>query len=239
MFTNRRVLVVIPARGGSKGIPMKNIVPVAGKPLISYTTELIRELPWVDHAVVSTDSEEIAAVAQLAGTVEIVWRPEALAGDRVGDMPVLKHALEVAENETGQLFDILVMLQATSPLRTPSEVELCVDRLIKGSWRSVWTVCETDLSFHPQKQVRFNDGGALSFFIQAGQSIIARQQLAPSFHRNGVAYAFTTEFIKSSDSVFSEGTSSAVVTAPGHISIDTQKDIEAVEAALEGFQRKV
>ena len=234
MLRDKRVLVVIPARGGSKGIPHKNITLVAGKPLIHYTTELLAELAWIDAAVVSTDDEDIAAEALLAKTVEIVWRPQELAGDRIGDMPVLAHALGEAEATARLSFDVVVMLQPTSPLRSADDVLECVSTLIAGNWDAVWTVSETDLTYHPLKQVKLLPGGSIEFYLDSGSHIIARQQLQPAFHRNGVAYAFTADFVRTADSVFSPGRSSAVVTPGRHISIDTTEDILAVEQALQG-----
>lgn len=234
MLRDKRVLVVIPARGGSKGIPHKNITPVAGKPLIRYTTELLTELVWIDAAVVSTDDQDIAAEALVAKTAEIVWRPEELAGDRIGDMPVLAHALGQAEAKAGSSFDIVVMLQPTSPLRNAENVLECVNTLIEGDWDAVWTVSESDLTYHPQKQVKMLPGGAIEFYLDSGSHIVARQQLQPAFHRNGVAYALTADFVRRADSIFSPGRSSAVVTPGRHISIDTTQDILAVEEALQG-----
>lgn len=232
MRHGKRVLVVIPARGGSKGIPHKNIASVAGKPLIAYTTELLGELPWVDWAVVSTDDTDIAQEALRVGTAEIVWRPEELSGDRIGDMPVLAHALSESEATTGERCDVVVMLQPTSPLRTASDIEGCLDTLLDGSWDSVWTVSETDLTYHPQKQVKLSPDGVLDFYLESGSLITARQQLEPAFHRNGVCYAFTADFVRTSDSVFSPGKSTALVTSGQHISIDTMDDILAVERAI-------
>jgi len=228
----KRILVVIPARGGSKGILQKNITPVAGRPLISYTTEFLAELPWVDMAVVSTNDTDIAAEALRARTAEIVWRPEELSGDRVGDMPVLAHALSESEATSGKRCDVVVMLQPTSPLRTASDVEECVETLLEGAWDSVWTVSETNLSYHPTKQVKLSPEGVLDFYLELGPQIIARQQLEPSFHRNGVCYAFTADFVRTSQSVFSPGKSTAQVTPGHHVSIDTPDDILAVERAL-------
>ena len=234
MLRDKRVLVVIPARGGSKGIPHKNITLVAGKPLIHYTTELLAELAWIDTAVVSTDDQDIAAEALVAKTAEIVWRPEELAADRIGDMPVLAHALGEAEAKAGTSFDVVVMLQPTSPLRSADDVLECVRTLIEGDWDAVWTVSETNLTYHPQKQVKLLPGGSIEFYLDSGSQIIARQQLGSAFHRNGVAYAFTADFVRTADSVFSPGRSSAVVTAGNHISIDTPEDILAVEQAMQG-----
>ncbi|MDA7715954.1 acylneuraminate cytidylyltransferase family protein [Pontimonas sp.] len=224
--------MVIPARGGSKGIPHKNIAPVAGKPLISYTTELLSELPWVDVAVVSTDDADIAEEALRAGTAEILWRPAELSGDRIGDMPVLAHALRKSEAPSSEPFDVVVMLQPTSPLRTASEVEECVDKLIDEDWDAVWTVSETDLTYHPQKQVRLSPDGVLNFYLESGSRVVTRQELEAAFHRNGVCYAFSAAFVRRSDSVFAPGASTAVITTGSQISIDTQADIRRVESEL-------
>ena len=237
MLRDKQVLVVIPARGGSKGIPHKNITPVAGKPLIHYTTELLAELAWLDAAVVSTDDQDIAAEALLAKTVEIVWRPEELAGDRIGDMPVLAHALGEAEAKAGTSFDVVVMLQPTSPLRSADDVLECVRTLIEGDWDAVWTVSETGLTYHPQKQVKLLPNGMLEFYVASGSHIIARQELAPAFHRNGVCYAFTADFVRQSDSVFSAGRSTGVLTTGTHISIDTLADVQAVEHEIQSRQQ--
>jgi CMP-N-acetylneuraminic acid synthetase len=234
VLQDKRVLVVIPARGGSKGIPHKNITPVAGKPLIHYTTELLTELAWIDGAVVSTDDQDIAAEALVAKTAEVVWRPAELAGHRIGDMPVLAHALGEAEAKAGSSFDVVVMLQPTSPLRSADDVLDCASTLIEGDWDAVWTVSESDLTYHPQKQVKILPGGSIEFYLDSGSQIIARQQLESAFHRNGVAYAFTADFVRTADSVFSPGRSSAVVTPGRHISIDTRDDILAVEQAMQG-----
>ena len=153
MFNGSRVLAIIPARGGSKGIPKKNIAQLAGKPLISYTTELTQDLPWLDSTVVSTDSQEIAETATQTPGVEIVWRPEELSGDRIGDHPVLRHALSAREEQTGERYDIVLMLQPTSPLRTVDDVEGCITTLQNGDWDAVWSVSETELTYHPRKTI--------------------------------------------------------------------------------------
>jgi CMP-N-acetylneuraminic acid synthetase len=176
VFKGLRVLAVIPARGGSKGIPKKNIAPVAGKPLISYTTELTQTLAWLDSTVVSTDSQEIAEVATQTPGVEIIWRPEELSGDRIGDHPVLRHALLAQEDQTGEHYDIVLMLQPTSPLRTAEDIEGCITQLREGDWDAVWSVSETELAYHPRKQLALSPTGNLGFVIPGGQAIVARQE---------------------------------------------------------------
>ena len=236
MRSGKRILAVIPARGGSKGIPGKNIIPLAGKPLISYTTELLDQMPWIDHAAVSTDSEDIAAEATKTGNAQLIWRPENLSGDLIGDMPVLRHALTTFEANNDITCDVVVMLQPTSPLRSVAEVEGCVDLLLAGNWDSVWTVSETNLSYHPAKQVSIASTGELDFFVHAGETIIARQQLEPAYYRNGVAYAFISDFVRASDSVFSRQRSTAYITHGDHISIDTIDDVQEIATKMRSLR---
>jgi CMP-N-acetylneuraminic acid synthetase len=233
MFANLSVLAVIPARGGSKGIPKKNIAPLAGKPLISYTTELISHLPWIDKTVVSTDSSEIAEVAQQSAGVGIVWRPEEISGDRIGDRDVLHHALIEAEAVDGTTYDVVIMLQPTSPLRTEENITDCITTLVEGKWDAVWTVSATDLSFHPRKQLTLDADGRLGFFLPGGEAIVARQELTPVFHRNGVCYALKRELLLNTEGIWAPEKTTAVVIPGHHISIDTPEDLLAVEATME------
>lgn len=232
MFCGLSVLAIIPARGGSKGLPRKNIAPLLGKPLINYTTELCAELPWLDRTVVSTDSEEIASIAKQTPGIEVVWRPEELSGDYVGDHPVLAHALLDAEKSMEHTFDVVIMLQPTSPIRTSSEVEECILKLKASNGDAVWSVSETDLTYHPRKQLALSEGSVLSFAMPGGEEIIARQQLQKTYHRNGVCYAFTRRFLLSENSTFSNYKTMAVVTQGRRISIDTAEDLSSVEGLL-------
>lgn len=233
MLNGHSVLAIIPARGGSKGIPRKNIYPVLGKPLLSYATELMTTLSWVDLTSVSTDSQEIANVALEVRDIDIAWRPEVLSGDRIGDGDVLQHALKDVELRHERRFDLVLMIQPTSPLRTAEHVEACTKKLIGGSWDAVWSVSETDLSYHPLKQLTLEEGH-LGYFDDRGQSIVARQQLRPVFHRNGVCYAFRRDFLLDAGSIWSPGKTTAVIVPGAHVSIDTVEDVAQVERIMAG-----
>ena len=233
MLNGHSVLAIIPARGGSKRIPRKNIYPVLGKPLLSYATELMTSLSWVDLTSVSTDSQEIANVALEVRDIDIAWRPEDLSGDRIGDGDVLQHALKDVELRHERRFDVVLMIQPTSPLRTAEHVEACAKTLIGGSWDAVWSVSETDLSYHPLKQLTLEEGH-LGYFDDRGQSIIARQQLRPVFHRNGVCYAFRRDFLLDAGSIWSPGKTTAVIVPGAHVSIDTLEDVAQVERIMAG-----
>ncbi len=231
MIGSHRILVVVPARGGSKGIPMKNLLPVAGKPLLVHTAELITKLGWVDRAVVSTDHLVIRDTALDHGLDVPFMRPTELSGDRIGDVDVLVHALQATEQDDGQHYDVVVMLQPTSPLRQARHVEATVRKLIDEKLDAVWTVSPTDLKAHPLKQLNVDDNGQMSYYDPAGAAIIARQQLKPVYHRNGVAYALRRETLLEQAALMGERNGAVIIDEP-QISIDTLDDVKRVEHFL-------
>lgn len=227
MIAGRSVLAVVPARGGSKGIPLKNLREVGGRSLVARVGDVIADVPEIDRAVVSTDDPGIAAAAAQAGIAAPFMRPEHLSGDRIGDTDVLVHALEATEAADGQRYEVVVMLQPTSPLRTAAEVSATIRMLAEGNWDSVWTVSPTDSKAHPLKQLVVTDG-RLDLYDPAGAAIIARQQLTPVYHRNGVAYAVTRECLVVGRSIKGER-AGAFVSSGDHVSIDTEEDLRLVE----------
>jgi CMP-N-acetylneuraminic acid synthetase len=232
MRGGKRILAVVPARGGSKGVPRKNLRPVAGSPLVARVGHLVRTLAYIDRAVVSTDDAEIARVAAGSGLDAPFLRPAVLAGDRIGDLDVLVHALEATEAADGVRYDVVVMLQPTCPLRRGEHVTDTVDLLVEGGFDAVWTVSPTDLKYHPRKQLTLErEGGSLAYFDPEGAKVIARQQLSPVYHRNGAAYAITRECLLTQPSLLGKNASAIVIPEP-LVSIDTLEDFDAVEAVL-------
>ena len=228
MINQKRVLAVVPARGGSKGIPLKNLREVGGRSLIGCVGDAISGVTEVDRAVVSTDHERIAEAAVKAGIDAPFRRPEAISGDRIGDFDVLLHALEATEADDGKRYDIIVMLQPTSPLRTAAQVSATIRMLVDGGWDSVWTVSPTDSKAHPLKQLTVTPEGGLGYYDVRGETIIARQQLQPVFHRNGIAYALTRDCLLEQRTIKGRRGGALVVEGP-HVSIDTEEDIALVE----------
>ncbi len=227
----RRVLAVVPARGGSKGVPLKNLHPLAGIPLIAHVGRVLRELPEIDRAVVSTDHEGIAAEAERAGIAAPFRRPAALSGDRISDLQVLEHALKSAEHTDGVGYDVVLLLQPTSPLRRADHVRAAVWKLVEGGWDAVWTVSPTDLKYHPLKQLSLDPDGAMAYFDPRAEHIIARQQLTPVYHRNGAAYAFTRQCLMEQRVILGARSAAVVIHEP-MLSIDTLDDFARVERLL-------
>jgi CMP-N-acetylneuraminic acid synthetase len=228
MIGGRSVLAVVPARGGSKGIRLKNLREVGGRSMVARVGEVIQAIKEIDRAVVSTDHAGIAEAAERAGIAAPFYRPHDLSGDVVGDYEVLAHALQAAEAADQRQYDIVVMLQPTSALRTAGEVSAAIRMLVEGQWDSVWTVSPTDSKAHPLKQLTVSNGGGLDYYDPAGARIVARQQLEPVYHRNGVAYVMTRECLFEQRTIRGAKAGALVLTRP-HISIDTELDISLAE----------
>jgi CMP-N-acetylneuraminic acid synthetase len=234
MIKNKRILVVVPARGGSKGVKLKNIRPINGIPLVALVGRLVKQLPYVDRAVVSTDHPKIAEIAKKAGLDAPFMRPQDLSGDIVADGPVLHHALLACEKIDKRQYDVVVMLQPTSPFRRPEHVTAAVDKLIDGDYDAVWTVSETDSKAHPLKQLAIEDD-ILDYYDSAAADIIARQQLKPVYHRNGIAYVMNRKLIAERKQIKGEKTSYVVIDDL-LVNIDTEFDLKFAEFIQQQIQ---
>jgi len=231
MIDDKKILVVVPARGGSKGVKLKNIKTLRNVPLVTLVGRVVQKLSWVDRAVVSTDHDGIAEAAEAGGLEVPFRRPERLSGDRIADWDVLEHALTACEELDKCRYDVIVMLQPTSPFRRPEHVTATVEHLLKGNFDSVWTVSETDSKAHPLKQLVIKED-RLDYYDAAGAEIIARQQLVPVYHRNGVAYAISRSCLMEQKSI-KGGCASAVIIDDLLVNIDTPEDFAYAEFLLE------
>lgn len=236
MLNGKRILAVVPARGGSKGVPLKNLRSVAGKPLVAHAGDVIRESGIVDRAVVSTDHDGIAAAAENAGIAAPFRRPPELSGDRIGDWDVLHHALLETEKLDGVGYDVVLMLQPTSPLRRAVHLVDSVRRLLDGGFDAVWTVSPTDPKYHPLKQLAISPDGRLDFFDVRGSQIVARQELRPTYTRNGACYAFTRSCLLDQKTTMGKRSGAVVIGEP-MVSIDTLEDFAKVEEALKARKK--
>jgi|TARA_B110001450_G_C17644152_1_gene490459 CMP-N,N'-diacetyllegionaminic acid synthase len=227
MYKDKRILCVIPARGGSKGIKYKNLMPIQGVPLVVIAGKLALEIDEIDRCVVSTDSEKISKVAQESGIDVPFFRPRNISSDSISDWDVLIHALEECEKIDQCKYDIILMLQPTSPLRKKFDVLQTIKKLIDEDYDSVWTVSETDSKSHPLKQLILHNG-QLNYWDQRGKEIIARQQLDKVLHRNGVAYAISRYCLVEQKTIMGKKTGSHEIE-DFNISIDTMDDVALIE----------
>lgn len=232
MIGEKKILAVVPARGGSKGVPRKNLRPVMGIPLVARVGLVLSELSQVDRKVVSTDDAEIAAIAESSGLAAPWRRPPELSGDRIGDLEVLTHALITTEKLDGVQYDWILMLQPTSPMRRAEHVLKVLEQMSAGNWDAVWTVSETDSKAHPLKQLSVAPDGQLRYYDERGHRIIARQQLEPVYHRNGIAYCFTRECLLVQKTILGGRTGVVVLDEP-LVSIDTEFDFGFAEFVMQ------
>lgn len=187
------VLAVVPARGGSKGIPRKNLQEVGGLSLVARAARVALALPWLDRAVLSTDDEEIAAEGRRHGLDVPFLRPAELAGDSAAAAPAWQHAWLAAEAHYACRFDLSVWLQPTSPFRTPDDVERTVRALVEGGHRAATTVSRVPGHFTPHKILTLDEDGRVGHYLPEGARIVARQQIPPFWYRNGLCYAVTRD----------------------------------------------
>jgi CMP-N,N'-diacetyllegionaminic acid synthase len=226
MYKGKSVLAIVPARGGSKGIKLKNLARVGGESLIQWVGRFIKDCnksKIIDMAIVSTDHEDIAKAARAVEIQTPFVRPHQLSGDYVSDIEVLTHALIEAEKATAQEFDIVVMLQPTCPFRRTQHLTDALEKLIKEDLESVVTVSEGDSKHHPLKQLKISRG-MLTYLDQGGKDIIARQQLEPLFYRNGAVYVLTRECVLKRKETIGPNTG-ALVCNEKLVNIDTPDDL--------------
>ncbi len=182
-----RVLGLVPARGGSKGVPRKNIKLLNGKPLLAYTAEAALGAKRLARVILSTDDAEIADVGQSCGLEVPFMRPAELAQDHTPTLPVVQHALRWLE-EHGEHYDAICLLQPTSPLRCAADVDACIDLLAERQADAVVTILPVPLEYNPH-WVYFQDStGALHLSTGETTPIPRRQDLPLAYHREGSIY---------------------------------------------------
>jgi CMP-N,N'-diacetyllegionaminic acid synthase len=231
MYKGQKILAVVPARGGSKGIKLKNLRLVAGKSLVAWVGTVLQQATMVDKKIVSTDHKGIAEEAVRNGIEAPFVRPESLSGDFISDLQVLGHALQAADAFYAETFDVILMLQPTSPARTGQQIEDVIKKLVDEDLDAVWTVSPTDLKYHPLKQLMISDEGLMDFFLEEGKSVIARQQLKPVYHRNGICYGFTRACLLQQQVI--KGKRTGAVIVEGKIpNIDTVEDLAYAEEVI-------
>ncbi len=231
-FLSKRILVVVPARGGRVGVPRKNLRKVAGRSLIAHVGEVVTGLDWIDHTVLSTEDEEIAEEGRRAGLDVPFTRPEDLAGDLADSIDVWQHAWLASEERFGERFDVSVLLQPTSPTRRPEDVELTARRLIESGARAAATVSRTPGDFTPEKTLRVDDAGRLEPYLAHGMQHTARQIIPSYFHCNGLVYAATRASLVDERNFFADDCLAVPVERPV-VSIDDPIDLEWAEFLMQ------
>ena len=227
MIGDRRVLALIPARGGSKGVPGKNILPVGGRPLIAWTVAAAKASRYVDRVVLSSDDADIIEAAQAAGCDAPFVRPDALATDEATSVDVVLDALARLPG-----YDIVVLLQPTSPLRTAADVDGVLDLMAASG--APGCVSVTDATDHPWLMFGADAAGRLQAFCHPAEGVsLRRQDLPPAYVLNGAVYAADAASLRATRRFFEAGRTAAwVMPAERSLDIDTWDDIRAADLRL-------
>lgn len=226
------VIGIIPARGGSKGVPRKNLYPLAGKPLIVWTIEAAHVAKTVGRVVVSTDDEEIGAVAQQAGA-EVIWRPAQLATDTAPTEPAVFHVLEELEHTEGYRPDAVALLQCTSPLRGADIIDAGVQKLFETGCDAVMTVTPIQHWY-------------LAGYVEGGDVFVPEydyarrprhQEMPEKYRENGALYVTRREALYRYGNRLGGDVRVIIMDPVRSLDIDTPEDLALAEAVLRGLGR--
>jgi CMP-N-acetylneuraminic acid synthetase len=226
-----RVLGIITARGGSKGIPRKNIRLLAGRPLLQYTAEAALGAKRLARIVLSTEDEEIAAVGRRCGLDVPFLRPPELARDDTPTLPVLQHAVRELE-KTGARFDAICLLQPTAPLRQAADIDACVDLLAESGADSVVSVLPVPAEHNPHWVYFRDDEGLLRLSTGEASPVPRRQLLPPAFHREGSVYVTRRDVLIEQNSLYGSKVAGYLIDASRSVNIDTMEDWLRAETML-------
>lgn len=225
-----RVLGIVPARAGSKGVPGKNIRPLAGRPLLEYAAQVATAAGVFDRVILSTDSTEIADVGRGAGLEVPFLRPAALAQDDTPMLPVLQHALSALAAD-GWIPDIIVLLQPTSPLRRPDHIRSAVRLLQETGADSIVSVVELPRHLSPDYVMRIEDG-TLRPFLPDGLRVTRRQDARAAYVRDGTVYAFRRDTLERFGDIYGSDCRPLLLPAAESLTIDSWDDWQAAERLL-------
>ena len=224
------IVGIIPARGGSKGIPGKNIAPCAGRPLLAYTAAAALGARHLDRVVLSTDDEAIALVGKSLGVEVPFLRPAALSSDAASSLGVIVHALDWLEGQ-GETVEGIVLLQPTSPLRNAIQIDAAVERFRATAADTLVSVMEVPHRFHPESVMRIEDDALLPLKT-LGEMVLRRQDLPKLYARNGPAILILKPVQIRSGSLYSGRTVAYEMSAKDSLDIDTPADLAFADYLL-------
>lgn len=215
MIQDKTVLAIVPARGGSKGIPRKNVREVGGKPLIAWTIEEAKKSRYIDRLILSSDDDEIIEVAKAWGCEVPFKRPIELAQDQTPGIAPVLHALELLPR-----YDYVTLLQPTSPLRQADDIDCCLEKCLAADANACVSV--TEVTENPYWMYTLEEHGAMRQLIQTNDFFYRRQDLPQVFKLNGAVYVAESEWLLQSKSFLSKDTLAYVMPLERSIDIDDE-----------------
>lgn len=226
------IFAVIPARGGSKSIPRKNLKKVGGVSLVGRAGQLATSLDWIDAAIISTDDTEICEEAQRHGLDAPFLRPDDISGDKATSVDMWQHAWLESEKYYDKRFDISILLEPTSPMRRAEDIERTVRTLIEKNAPAAATVSPTPAHYTPHKTLTINDTGEIGFYLRGGAGYSLRQAIPNYYYRNGLCYAVRREHLIDNGFIIDEK-AVGVIVERHVVNIDEVFELELAEWLLE------
>lgn len=224
------ILAIIPARGGSKGLPRKNVKNLAGKPLIYYTIDEARKSKHLTRIVVSTEDGEIAAICRKSD-VEVIKRPFELATDDTPSQLVYRHAIKSLEKKNFYA-DIVVVLQPTSPLRKVEDIDDAIRQFMNTRCHSVVSICETE--HPPHWTYTLDNENRLVAVLKDGNKITRRQDAPKTYRLNGAVFVTSKDVIIKENSIIGYNTIGYIMDNERSIDIDSELDFKIAQMILTG-----
>lgn len=225
------ILGLIPARGGSKGVPRKNIRILNGKPLLAYTAEAALTAKTLTRVVLSTEDEEIAEIGRDCGLHVPFMRPADLAEDNTPSLAVVRHALETLLAD-GETYDAVCLLQPTNPLRRSDDIDGCVRLFNITGATCVISVLRVPHEHNPKWVYFKSDGGRLAISTGDNEPIPRRQDLPAAFHRDGSVYVSASEIVLETNSLYGDKVFGYEIDEAFSANIDTEQDWQKAERRL-------
>ncbi len=226
-----KVLGIIPARGGSKGVPRKNIRLLGGKPLLAYAAESALRAKNLTRVILSTEDEEIAEVGKSYGLEVPFLRPAHLALDTTPTLPVIQHAVGFLETG-GDIFDAICLLQPTNPLRRAEDIDNCIKLMESSNADSVISVLRVPAEYNPKWVYWINSDGALSLSTGDSEPIPRRQDLPEAVHRDGTIYLTRTNVVMHKNSLYGSKICQYRIDPRRSVNIDTEEDWKKAEEKI-------
>lgn len=227
MYKNKKIVAIIPARGGSKGIPKKNIKILAGKPLIVYSIEASLKCKNINRTIVSTDDKEIAEISKRYGA-EVIERPRELSKDDTPTILAIRHVVNHLKREENYRTDVVVILQPTSPLREAADIDDAIEKFLKTCPDLVVSVSEA--KHHPFWSFKTQEDKLVPF-VKDGFKITRRQDLPKIYVPNGAIYVISKETIEK-DNFFEGDTRAITMSEDRSIDIDSMLDFKIAESLI-------
>lgn len=232
MFSGKKFIAIIPARGGSKRLPGKNVKPLCGKSLVSWAIESAKKSSYIDTVVVSTNDTQVLSISSEYDVVTID-RPDHLSGDHSSTVDVLLHALD----SLIEPIDYLVLLQPTSPLRTGRHIDHAIETMFEKKSESIVSVCECEHS--PLWTNTLSDNGSMKDFIEPKYANLRSQDLDKYYRLNGAIYIINVDTLRESNNLLLDGSYAYIMNSEDSIDIDTMYDFICAESLLKYKLKRV